>query len=133
MSLSAEQTLDIHRLVSRHGHLSDTGEFDAFDTVFTDDVVYDLEALGQGTMQGCRALGDAAAAMGDRNPIGHHVTNIMVTETAAGEIRVRSKYIAILRDGRCGTGVYEDLVTATPAGWRIARRAVLPSTAPLLP
>ena len=60
MRLSAEQTLAIHRLVSLHGHLSDTGDFAAFDQVFTDDVVYDLESFGQGTLHGRQALREAA-------------------------------------------------------------------------
>jgi 3-phenylpropionate/cinnamic acid dioxygenase small subunit len=131
MSLTAEQTLEIHRLVSLHGHLCDSGDFDAFDTVLTDDIVYDLEALGHGTTHGRQALSDAARALGEANPAGHHVTNIMVTESPAGEIRARSKFLAVQRDGRTASGVYEDRVTLTPAGWRIAHRAVLPSNAPL--
>jgi 3-phenylpropionate/cinnamic acid dioxygenase small subunit len=131
MTLSAEQTLDIHRLVALHGHLADLGAFDRFTDVFTDDIVYDMRALGSGTLHGCDALRAAAADLGDNNPVGHHITNIVVTEADEGEIRVRSKYLGVLRDGRTGSGVYEDRLALTPAGWRIAHRAVLPGTAPL--
>jgi hypothetical protein len=129
MPLSAEQTLEIHRLVSLHGHLADIGEFERFDEVFTDDIVYDLEDMGAGTLHGRDALRAAAAAMGERNPVGHHVTNVVVTEGHDGEVRVRSKGIGILKDGRAGSVVYEDRLRQTSAGWRIAHRAVLSSTA----
>lgn len=129
MTLSAEQTLAIHRLISLHGHLADLGDFDRFAEVFTDDIVYDMEGLGYGTLRGRDALREAAADLGDRNPVGHHVTNIVVTEADDGEVRVRSKYIGVLRDGRTGTGVYADRLTHTSDGWRIAYRAILPSNA----
>jgi 3-phenylpropionate/cinnamic acid dioxygenase small subunit len=130
MTLSAEQQLDIHRLVSLHGHLADLRAFDRFGEVFTEDIVYDMEGLGQGTTHGTAALRDAALAAGDRNPVGHHVTNIVITEGIDGVVRVRSKYIGVMRDGRTGSGVYEDRLAETPAGWRIAHRAILPSDAP---
>jgi len=44
---------------------------------------------------------------------------------------VRSKFLGVLRDGRTGSGVYEDRLTATPDGWRISYRAILPATAPI--
>jgi 3-phenylpropionate/cinnamic acid dioxygenase small subunit len=130
MTLSTEQTLDIHRLVSMHGHLADIGEFERFDDLFTDDIVYDMEDLGYGTLCGRQALRDAAVALGDDNPVGHHVTNVVVTETD-GDVRVRSKFIGVDRDGRTASGVYEDRLVRTPDGWRIAYRAVLPARAPL--
>jgi 3-phenylpropionate/cinnamic acid dioxygenase small subunit len=117
---SAEQTLAI---------LADAFDFDRFADVFTDDIVYDMEGLGYGALRGRDALREAAADLGDRNPAGHHVTNIVVTEAHGGEVRVRSKYIGVLRDGQTGTGVYEDRLTRTPEGWRIAYRAILPSNA----
>jgi 3-phenylpropionate/cinnamic acid dioxygenase small subunit len=131
MSPTAEQTLDIQRLVSLHGHLCDIGDFDAFDAVFTDDIVYDMEALGFGTLRGRQAISDAAKAMTGAHPAGHHVTNSVVSTSPGGEIRVRSKFLAVQHDGRTETGIYEDSVTLTPAGWRIAHRAILPGTAPL--
>jgi 3-phenylpropionate/cinnamic acid dioxygenase small subunit len=131
MALSAEQTLDIHRLVSLHGHLADIGEFELFDQVFTDDIVYEMEDLGSGTLRGRDALRAAAVSLGDRNPVGHHVTNVVVTERDHGEVWVRSKGIGVLGDGRTGSVVYEDRLRRTPEGWRIAYRAVLPGKTPL--
>ncbi len=135
MSLTVEQTVDIQRLVSLHGHLSDIRDFQEnggeFAAVFTDDIVYDMDALGHGTVRGRKALSEAARALGDVHPAGHHVTNVLVTETPAGEIHVRSKFLAINTDGTTGTGVYEDTVTETPDGWRITHRSILPPTAPM--
>jgi 3-phenylpropionate/cinnamic acid dioxygenase small subunit len=130
MTLTAEQTLDIHRLVSLHGHLADLRAFDRFGEVFTDDIVYDMEGIGLGTTHGAAALRDAAVAAGDRNPVGHHVTNIVVTESVDGVVRVRSKFLGVMRDGRTGSGIYEDRLAETPGGWRIAHRSILSGDAP---
>jgi 3-phenylpropionate/cinnamic acid dioxygenase small subunit len=130
MALSAEHTLAIHQLISLHGHLVDDQDLDRIDQVFTPDIVYDLDGLGYGTLRGLDAFRTAAVEVGDRNPVGHHVTNTIVTEGADGEVRARSKGIGILRDGRAGSVVYDDRLRLTPAGWRIAHRAIRPSQAP---
>ena len=131
MDLSAEDRLEIYELLSLHGHLVDSGSFDRLDELFTEDFVYDLEALGAGTLQGGQALVDASRAMGDDNPLGHHVTNALVIRGDEDEAIVRSKGIGVLTNGTSGTVVYEDVVRRTPAGWRIARRNVLPRRRPL--
>ena len=131
MPLSAEDRLEIYELLALHGHLMDGGAFDRLDDLFTEDFVYDLEALGAGTLQGGQALVDASRAMGDDNPLGHHVTNALVIRGDEDEAIVRSKGIGVLANGTSGTVVYEDVVRRTPAGWRIARRNVLPRRRPL--
>jgi hypothetical protein len=128
MALTADDIVAIHQLVALHGHLVDARELHRLDELFTPDAVYDVTALGQGTVRGIaefRAL-SAAFADDERNPVGHHVTNIVVTEADDGGVRVRSKGIGILRDGRTGTVTYDDQVTCTEAGWRITARQVLP-------
>ena len=109
----------------------DAGDFDRLDDLFTSDFVYDLEALGYGTLEGARSLTDASRALGDDNPLGHHVTNVMVTAVDDDEAVVLSKGIGVLATGSSGTVVYEDRVRRTPTGWRIARRTVLPRRRPL--
>jgi ketosteroid isomerase-like protein len=129
MALTADDIVAIHQLVALHGHLVDGRELHRLDELFTPDAVYDVTALGQGTVCGIdefRALSEAFAD-DERNPVGHHVTNIVVTEGADGGARVRSKGIGVLRDGRAGSVVYDDRVTRTAHGWRIAARQVLPS------
>ena len=58
------------------------------------------------------------AAPGDQ-PVGHHVTNVIVTERD-GEVRVRSKGLSVMSTGAAGTVVYDDVVVKTADGWRIS-------------
>lgn len=113
----------------------DSGEFDRLDELFTEDFVYDVEALGFGSLIGAAAFTEASRALGDDNPLGHHVTNALVVgdDDGDGEARVRSKGIGIRADGTSGTVVYEDVVRLTATGWRIARRTVVPRERPLHP
>ena len=129
MALTADDTVEIHRLVALHGHLVDAGELHRLGELFTGDAVYDVTALGQGVLRGIDEFRAATEKFADdeRNPVGHHVTNLVVTESADGEVVVRSKGIGIMRDGRASSVVYEDRVTRTPDGWRIAARQVSPS------
>jgi hypothetical protein len=131
MALNTDDRLQIYELTALHGHLMDAGEFDRLDELFTGDFVYDVEALGFGLLEGADALTEASLALGDNNPLGHHVTNSLVIADEGDEATVRSKGIGILKDGTSGTVVYEDVVRRTDAGWRIARRTVIPRQRPL--
>ncbi len=111
----------------------DAGEFDRLDELFTEDFVYDVEALGFGSLTGADALTEAARALGNGNPLGHHVTNALVIADEDDVATVRSKGIGIQADGTSGTVVYEDVVRRTGAGWRIAHRTVIPRKRPLQP
>jgi hypothetical protein len=130
MALTANDIMAIHQLVALHGHLVDSRELSRLDELFTPDAVYDVTALGQGTVQGIDEFRALSQSFADdvRNPVGHHVTNIVVTEGVDGSAHVRSKGIGVLRDGRTGSVVYEDRVTRTAHGWRIAARLVQPSS-----
>jgi 3-phenylpropionate/cinnamic acid dioxygenase small subunit len=129
MALTAHDIMAIHQLLALHGHLVDDRELHRLDELFTPDAVYDVTAMGQGVVRGIEAFRALSESFADdaRNPIGHHVTNIVVTEGAGSGATVRSKGIGVLRDGRTGSVVYDDHVTRTPAGWRITARQVLPS------
>jgi 3-phenylpropionate/cinnamic acid dioxygenase small subunit len=133
MSLSVADRLAIHELLALHGHLMDGGEFDRLGELFTDDVVYDLTEFGYGSLHGWAAIGDAGRALGNGNPVGHHVTNVLVAEEPDGTVRARSKGIGIAADGTAGSVVYDDLVRATADGWRIAHRKITPRRTPLQP
>jgi 3-phenylpropionate/cinnamic acid dioxygenase small subunit len=128
MPLSTADVVELHQLVALHGHLVDAGELDRLDELFTPDARYDVSALGQGVLRGVAEFRAATAAFADdpRNPVGHHVTNVVVTAVGPDEAAVRSKGIGVLRDGRAGTVTYEDRAVRTPTGWRIAARRVLP-------
>ena len=95
------------------------------------EVTYDLGDFGLGILQGIDAIRNAAIAMGDRNPVGHHVTNTILTEVDGQVVRVRSKGIGIQADGSSGSVVYDDIVKQTAAGWRITHRQVSARRAPL--
>lgn len=131
MKLSLEDRIAIEEVVALHGHLFDEGELDRLGELFTDDVVYDTSAFGGGQLVGIPALRDAALALGDRNPVAHHITNVVVTEVREGEVRVRSKGLAVMADGKAGSVSYDDTIVRVAAGWRIKRRAMHPRRTPL--
>ncbi|MEV0407271.1 nuclear transport factor 2 family protein [Actinoallomurus sp. NPDC050550] len=131
MALPAEDRFTIAELIAMHGHLCDSGELDRLDEVFTADVSYDVTDFGQEVLRGTTALAEAGRALGERNPVGHHVTNVVLSEQADGRVHARSKGIGIYADGRSGSLTYEDTVVRVDQGWRISHRKVLARRAPL--
>jgi len=124
MPLETADRLAIHELIALHGHLADDREISRYGEVHTEDVVYDLEDFGLGTIEGLDDL-CALSSRPAQEPVGHHVTNVRVTECAYGTVSARSKGILIMSDGRSNSVVYEDVVVKTPDGWRIKHRRVL--------
>jgi hypothetical protein len=131
LSAASRERAVITDLVSMHGHLIDAGRLDELDAVFTEDVVYDVNAYGFGALEGIAAIREAALALGDGNPAGHHVTNVLVSFTDPNSAAVVSKGLGVMADGTCGSVVYEDVVRRGPAGWRISYRRVVPRHRPL--
>lgn len=131
MALTLEDRLAITELIALHGHLADEGELDRMAEVFTPDVEYDLTDFGQGTITGLTELVDSALALGEGNPVAHHVTNVVIEELAEGGARARSKGLGIRADGSCGSVTYEDTVVRVGTGWRISRRRVKARRVPL--
>jgi 3-phenylpropionate/cinnamic acid dioxygenase small subunit len=131
MPITPEDHIAITELLAMHGHLCDSGELDRFDEVFTTDVIYDISDFGQEPLQGVAACAAAGRALGEANPVGHHVTNIVLTAVADGEIHARSKGIGVNADGTCASVTYEDTVIRVTDGWRISRRTLLARRRPL--
>ncbi|WP_405623050.1 nuclear transport factor 2 family protein [Streptomyces sp. NBC_00076] len=132
MTPTLEDRLAVHELIALYGHLVDAGELERSAEVFTTDVVYDLSDFGQGEVVGLAALMKAALARGARNPVAHHVTDVVIEgRTADGGLRVRSKGLGVMSDGSCGSVTYEDLVVRVADGWRISRRRVVARRVPL--
>jgi ketosteroid isomerase-like protein len=135
-ALSEQDRIGISDLINLHGHLTDAGELDQVGELFTADVTYDLGDFGLGSRHGAAAIREAAVAMGQANPVGHHVTNIVITRIDDRSARVQSKGIGIKADGTAGSVTYDDIVTRQPGGWKIsyrkvtARRAALGGQAP---
>ncbi|TQS39491.1 nuclear transport factor 2 family protein [Cryptosporangium phraense] len=131
MPLSTADRLDITELIARHGHLVDAGEFDRIGEVFAEDVVHDLTDFGLGTVTGLGLFRDAESAPGVVHPVGHHVTNTVLTALDDDHVQARSKGIGVQADGTTGSVVYDDVVERRAVGWRITRRRVLARRAPL--
>ncbi|MFI2205365.1 nuclear transport factor 2 family protein [Streptomyces sp. NPDC020192] len=131
MTLTLEERLAIGELIALHGHFVDDGELDRMDELFTPDVVYDLTDFGQDPLVGLTAFREASLALGDGNPVAHHVTNVVVHETADGQVRARSKGLGIRADGTCGSVTYDDTLVRTPDGWRISHRTLTARRVPL--
>lgn len=129
--IAPEDHIAITELLAMHGHLCDSGELDRLDEVFTVDVVYDISDFGQEPLRGVAACAAAGRALGEANPVGHHVTNIVLADVAAGEVHARSKGIGVNADGTCGSVTYEDTVIRVDGGWRISRRTVVARRRPL--
>jgi 3-phenylpropionate/cinnamic acid dioxygenase small subunit len=126
MPLSIEDRLSIHELISLHGHLTDDRQHERLHLLFTDDAAYDVSAYGLGVVRGLDALTELFAQRPGDQPVGHHVTNVMVGEGDGEIASVRSKGLAVMADGTAGTVTYDDVVVRTGAGWRIARRTIVP-------
>ncbi|MFC4534323.1 nuclear transport factor 2 family protein [Sphaerisporangium dianthi] len=124
MALSAQDRIDINDLINLHGHLTDAGKLEDALELLTPDITYDVDDLGLGSLRGTEAIRDAALALGDANPVGHHVTNIVITQVDDHSARVRSKGIGIMADGTAGSVVYDDVLTRRPDGWKISYRKV---------
>jgi SnoaL-like domain len=122
--LSVEDRLAIQELVALHGHVVDDRRPEDLHLLFTADAVYDVRDYGLDRVTGLPALQRLCAERPGEQPIGHHVTNVVVTELPDGRVGVRSKGLAVMADGRAGTVVYDDVVIGTDAGWRIAYRTI---------
>jgi hypothetical protein len=131
MTLTTEDRSAIADLIHRFGHLVDAGELDRLEELFTTDVTYDLADFGQGALRGTEAVRVAALALGDANPVGHHITNLVLTEQADGQVRAQSKGIGIMADGTSGSVVYDDVIVSDGASWRISHRRIAIRRAPL--
>ena len=84
MALRAEDRFAIEDLLNLHGHLVDRGDFAGLAGLFAEDVVYDVSAYGGAALHGLAAVREAAVALGESNPVAHHVTNIVLAEEADG-------------------------------------------------
>jgi ketosteroid isomerase-like protein len=131
MSVSTSDRIAIEELIAMHGHLTDDGDLDRYDELFTDDVVYDVTDFGLGELRGIDELRDAGRALGDANPVGHHVTNIVMEDLGDGVVAARSKGIGVMADGTTGSLTYEDLIERRQGRWRIRRRKVIRRRRPL--
>ena len=124
MALTEQDRSDITDLINLHGHLTDAGDLDSMGELFTSDIVFTVHDFGFGELSGLAAIREAALALGQANPVGHHVTNIVISPIDDRSARVRSKGIGIMAGGTTGSATYDDTVERRPEGWRISRRTI---------
>ena len=129
--LTAADRLAIADMINLHGHLTDRGDFAGMVRLFAADVTYDISAFGGGVLAGLAAAREAAIALGDANPLAHHVTNIVIEEAPDGTVSATSKYLGVMTDGSVGSGTYQDTIHKGDDGWRITHRVVRPRRVPL--
>jgi hypothetical protein len=125
MALTTDDRLAIHELISLHGHLADDRRSTELDQFLTHDAAYDISDFGLGIVTGLADITELWEAAPGEQPIGHHVTNVLVMQQEDGVVRARSKGLAVMRNGSTATVVYDDVVVPTAAGWRIAHRKVI--------
>jgi len=130
--LALEDRIAITELIALHGHLIDDGRLDQLNRVFAEDVTHDLTAFGLGIHHGLASVREAAEALGDANPVGHHVTNIVIVDVHADQsVVARTKGIGIRADGTVDSVVYDDTVTKRDGAWRITYRTITVRRKPL--
>lgn len=124
----------IHQLLGRYGHLIDHRRWDEFARLFTPDATIDyVGGTGRVERSGREAIVEWFRSIDDQHPPAHHVTNIVVEESAdpEGQVDVHSKFIAPFTQEahspkRLYGGDYHDLVVKTPDGWQFAHKHCLP-------
>jgi 3-phenylpropionate/cinnamic acid dioxygenase small subunit len=120
--LSTDDTVALQQLLARYAHLVDDGDFERLSEIFAVDVVFDATDFGRPCVTGLDAV--IQSYVDARHPVAHHVTNPLVVADRDGTVRMRSKVIALLEGGRCGSGTYDDVCVKAADGWRIARRTI---------
>jgi hypothetical protein len=132
--LDAADLIMIHQLLGRYGHTIDHRRWDEFAALWVEDSSIDYRG-GTGAVErsGREAIVEWFRTIEAHHPPAHHVTNIVVDETAdpGGPVAVHSKFIApFTRDGhepkRLYGGDYHDIVVRTPDGWKFSHKQCLP-------
>ena len=124
--LQVEDRYAIDETLSMHGHIFDAGELDRLDEIFTPEVVYDMSAVGIGVFEGIEVVRSAAARMGDRGPIAHHVTNVVISSDGDDVVTARSKGLMLMADGALESVHHLDTLRRHDGEWRISRRIISP-------
>ncbi len=120
MELTLEDRLDICEIPGRYGDSIDDRDWDTLRSIFTEDAVFDLTALGSRRLVGIdeivKFMEEEAA-----HPRTHMMTNIYVNPTDEGA-ELRFRIVALLGQGKTGTASYYDQVVKTADGWRVKHR-----------
>ena len=119
--------VELQQLLSRYCHIVDTKAWNDLDQIFAADgsvTVVGVYPIATGLDE----LRSLYARM--NHPVAHTSSTLFVVESSGDTARLASKWVTVRADGLTGTGVYEDEVVRTPAGWRIRERVARPAVAP---
>ena len=119
--------VELQQLLSRYCHIVDTTAWVDLDQIFTADASVTVAGVYP-TTTGLDALRELYARM--NHPVAHTSSSLIVVESSDDSARLSSKWVTVRKEGLCGTGVYDDLVVRTAAGWRIRERIARPAVAP---
>lgn len=121
MALDAKDLIEIQMLLGLYGHILDERDWDSLDQVFSEDIVFDATDSGLGVMRGIAAIVEVWQEPFDGHPLGHYMTNVVITEDEDGTVRARSKHLGA-RVGTITLMTYSDIVRRTSVGWRLSER-----------
>jgi hypothetical protein len=124
--LNADDRWAIGEILSLHGHIFDAGQLDRLDEIFVPEVVYDMSAVGIKAFEGIDAVRSAAAGLGDRGPIAHHVTNVVISSDHHDVVTARSKGLMLMGNGVLESVTHLDTLRRHNGEWRISRRIITP-------
>jgi ketosteroid isomerase-like protein len=121
---STDDIVAIQQLIGLYGHIIDERQWERVGELFTDDVIYDVTDIGRGIWTGVETVRDHWAT-GDKHPLAHHATNIVVMEDAGDGLLAMSKGIGVGHGGRVGSVTYRYTLRRTASGWRISHMAAV--------
>lgn len=133
MDITFEDRIAIEAQIYLYAYTFDSGDFDGFAAVFTEDGVFEAYLIGHEEEAISRYEGTAElrrAAERDIGPAGtpfvHHTSGILFDALDSVETRTRAMVVVTkqLPDGPAidNHGVYYDRWRKTAEGWRIANR-----------
>ena len=125
--MNANDFVELQQLLSRYCHIVDTTAWGDLDQIFTADASFTVTGVYP-TATGLEALRELYPRM--NHPVAHTSSTLIVVESSDDSARLSSKWVTVRKEGLCGTGVYDDMVVRTPAGWRIRERIARPAVAP---
>ncbi|MBF4999665.1 nuclear transport factor 2 family protein [Nocardia sp. BSTN01] len=118
--LAPDDHLAIHRLVALYGHVIDERQFSRVGEIFTADAEYDVRNRGAGYHRGIAAIRELWTATGNRHPLAHHGTNVLIEERSDGGVDVLSKGVCVHPDGTVHSTTYRQVAVRTADGWRLS-------------
>jgi hypothetical protein len=120
-ALSADDMAEIHNLYAQYNLLLDAGDAEGWADTFVADGRF-------GNSQGRAALIAFAEGFHESNPNSRHWnTNLHLTPTsegAAGTVYLMLYNVGVRPPAVTVTGIYQDVLVRTPAGWRFQSRQV---------